>query len=92
MNLNIDLTVLMADGEERELRFNVDYFPGDPGKCWGLPENCYPPEPAELDICEIIGAAGESHDESELGDPEATIDRLMGKADEIYLYLSKGEW
>jgi len=29
------------------------YFPGDPGKINGPPENCYPPEPSEIEY-EIV--------------------------------------
>ena len=32
-------------------RARVTYwFPGDPGKTWGPPEHCWPPEPPEIDF------------------------------------------
>jgi hypothetical protein len=30
-----------------------EYFPGDPGRCSGPPENCYPPEPPEVNLSEL---------------------------------------
>lgn len=30
-----------------------DYVPGSPGKLTGPPENCFPPEPAELEIIKL---------------------------------------
>jgi len=41
-------TEVLLDGEYVELEFKAHGAaePGDPGKCYGPPENCYPPEPA----------------------------------------------
>jgi hypothetical protein len=33
-----------------EQPLSVQYYPGDPGKTYGPPEQCYPPEPDEVDI------------------------------------------
>jgi hypothetical protein len=30
------------------------YFPGDPGRVSGPPEHCYPPEPAEIDVEQLL--------------------------------------
>lgn len=37
------------------LEFDVvfHYQPGSPGKLYGPPENCYPPEPAEAEVTEV---------------------------------------
>lgn len=37
----------------REINLNVvvtSYCPGDPGRISGPPEDCYPPEPAEIEF------------------------------------------
>ena len=41
------------DGEELELEVVGTYSPGLPGKTYGLPEDCYPPEPDEVEVEEI---------------------------------------
>lgn len=41
----------------QEIKAKVDYYHGSPGKLYGPPEKCYPPEPAEVEIydCTIGG-------------------------------------
>lgn len=38
------------DWHGHELRGTATFYPGDPGRTFGPPEKCYPPEPDELDI------------------------------------------
>lgn len=35
------------------LECHYDYTPGNPGRTYGPPEKCYPPEDATLDITEV---------------------------------------
>ena len=30
------------------------YYPGDPGRLFGPPERCYPPEPAEIEVERVM--------------------------------------
>jgi hypothetical protein len=75
--MNVELTVYVEIGEdEHEFTCEVGYTPGTPGKTWGPPENCYPPEPPEIEygdfVCKEAGVTL-SPDEFEvlqnLGDP-----------------------
>lgn len=38
------------DGVPYLVKGEMSYYPGDPGRLYGRPENCYPPEPDEIDI------------------------------------------
>jgi len=49
----------LLDGTEEEVVCEFDYSPGDPGRTYGPPEKCYPPEPAELDITAVQNLAGD---------------------------------
>lgn len=53
MKQSIEFPVEGEDGAERIYEIQFDYHPGTPGKTWGDPDDCYPPEPAEV---EILGA------------------------------------
>jgi hypothetical protein len=46
-------TVVELDGKEVEVTAEYSYSPGSPGKTYGPPENCYPPEGAEAEV-EIV--------------------------------------
>ena len=35
---------------ETEVTIHFTFTPGDPGRYYGLPENCYPAEPAEVEF------------------------------------------
>ncbi len=35
---------------ETEVTITFTFTPGDPGRYYGLPENCYPAEPAEVEF------------------------------------------
>ena len=43
------------DEQDNEVEVDVEFnwSPGDPGRVWGPPEHCYPPEPPELEILSI---------------------------------------
>lgn len=46
------------DDEEITLTVEGSYTPGDPGNTWGLPEDCWPPEPAEAEVHKILNSEG----------------------------------
>lgn len=70
------------DDQEIELVVRGSYSPGSPGKVWGPPEDCYPPEPAEVEIEEILKDGqpwdGQLTDEEEKAAEEA----LMASAED----------
>jgi len=41
------------DGREVTLLVEADYYPGSPGRTYGPPENCYPPEGSELVVSKL---------------------------------------
>ena len=53
MKSTINFCVERNEGEI-ELEIVGSYSPGSPGRTYGLPENCYPPEPDEVEIEEIL--------------------------------------
>ena len=40
------------DEHDCEVKFTA--YPGDPGRTYGPPEFCYPPEPAEVEILSVM--------------------------------------
>jgi len=54
MSMTFTTFVTSSDGHEIEVDVEFDYTPGDPGQLYGPPENCWPPEPAEVEICDVI--------------------------------------
>ncbi len=48
-HLSIDIGIDIA-GVEIGVTVDLVFRPGDPGRTSGPPENCYPPEAAEIDI------------------------------------------
>lgn len=48
MSFDVTFTFIGMD-----MRAKGAYTPGDPGRLSGPPENCYPPDPAEVDVTEL---------------------------------------
>jgi hypothetical protein len=46
-------TTLEIGGRQIEIEVTYDYTPGTPGKTYGPPEKCYPPEPDDVDIISV---------------------------------------
>lgn len=63
-----------------DLIVTLNYYPANPGKIYGPPENCYPPEPAEVDILSVR-LKGEKKTNTKLSD--WLRDELM-ETDECY--------
>jgi hypothetical protein len=42
-------------GMEIDIKVEFEFTAGDPGKTWGDPENCWPPEPDRIDIISVTG-------------------------------------
>lgn len=47
-----------VNGRDFEYRVFAYFSPGHPGKTYGDPENCYPPEEPEVEYCEVYEAKG----------------------------------
>ena len=43
-------TVALHGPAQVEVTIRYTFTPGDPGRYYGLPENCYPAEPAEVEF------------------------------------------
>lgn len=56
--------------ETLEVTVKANYTPGSPGKLYGPPEDCYPEEPAEVELLSIRGDDGFVLDPSELSSEE----------------------
>jgi len=60
--------------------FKVEYHEGDPGRISGPPENCYPPEPPEVEVVSATRPDGTAV-ELDLED-EDLYDRILKACDE----------
>jgi len=70
----VDIAIRRDDGEH-DAFISGTFYPGDPGRVCGRPEDCYPPEPGEYEIESAVGPDGES---IELTDSE--VDRAFDVA------------
>jgi hypothetical protein len=78
-------TVQPADrNEEIEVVVEYDYHKGSPGRLSGPPENCYPPEPAYVEIISVMHGAIDIepylHDDIMLNIEQEIEDSVTGKA------------
>ncbi len=89
---------MQIDSYNFGITIEFSFYPGDPGKTYGRPEDCYPPEPAEVEIENIsfrsIDIPLSKFSEDELGElndlcADAAIDQIradyeMQAEDEYY--------
>lgn len=75
---------------EQEIEVTITLHPGTPGQTFGLPENCYPAEPAEYEI-ESATLDGEA---IELTDEETAdvIEWLSDNVDDDEDYDGEGDY
>ena len=50
--LTVDVAMKL-DGEYYEAEVTGDFYPGAPGRTYGPPEDCFPPDPSEFDIIDL---------------------------------------
>jgi len=68
---------------------SFDYYPGDPGRTYGPPENCYPPEPDEIEILSVkINDEEVELTEDEL---EKLEDRIYNDAGDLYAQVLESD-
>lgn len=58
-NVEVYTSVQHPEWGEQDVAVECRVYPGSPGKTWGPPENCYPPEPAEVEIETVTVDGGE---------------------------------
>lgn len=80
------LRTLYIDRDNAEIRVLVAWTPEDPGKMSGEPEDCYPPEPEDIEIVEARFVASNEH--AVITDDELMeiTDRVREFDSEIYHY------
>jgi hypothetical protein len=87
-NLTVKLRglVLVPDHEEFDVTFKVNYFPGDPGRTYGPPENCYPPEPADVEVLSAWMTSQPAHllAQENFADWDSVYDAICEQADTLY--------
>ena len=69
------------DEDGPDLVFEVTFHPGDPGRTYGPPERCYPPEPSEVEYLSITDAAGMVYTEDQFKDPDSVYDDVCERAE-----------
>lgn len=50
-------TTLLLNFQETDVRVEFDYTPATPGKTFGPPEDCYPPEAADVELLAVLSGA-----------------------------------
>jgi len=82
----------LLDGTEEEVVCEFDFSPGDPGRTYGPPEKCYPPEPDELDITEVQNLAGDDiTDQISVEELEKLTERIYDNS-EVWYPQAQREW
>lgn len=84
--IELEGVMLLPDHEDFCITFEVYYSPGTPGRYSGPPEDCYPDEPAEVELLKAWVTDHSAHRvvEEDFADWEDIYDRLLEKADELY--------
>lgn len=76
-------TSVERDGTMYWVEVTLDCVPGSPGRTYGDPDDCYPPEPDTAEPVDILVLEADDGDESLVGqhvDWEIDLDELTGRA------------
>lgn len=74
----VKVDVDWSDEKGREFTVTCTVIPGSPGKLYGPPEKCYPPEPGEVEVVKVIDKDGVEH--PELSDKVDVDEEAVGAA------------
>lgn len=84
--MSIETVTVVLDG----MTFIVtgDFVPGHPGKLFGLPEDCYPSEPAKFDIIKVKGFSANGVPLVTTLDPDDEREEAL-HPDDLELYMDQ---
>jgi len=91
ITVEISTTVQHPEWGELDTIVECVVYPGMPGKTYGRPEDCYPSEPAEVEIQKVV-VDGEEHDGKEVSWELVRLEDIEADAVMAAEEKAKGEY